>query len=402
MQCEAADRQGRSGHGRITGAHRSDLREPFAKIDYRAERPACDDDGSRVTGADPTGGRFGSAPAKRDAASPNHRRRDGIGGESLVRLALMQGPVRVLRSPQRRRWLGALVLAAILTPSTAAAWHDDGHRIVGEIAERRLSDQARARAAELLADVPGYDTLASAATWADQQAKLDSSFDFMFSSHYVNLDEQLTPRELLELCLQRSGCVATGTAYYVEILRSARASKAQRGEALRFLIHFVGDAHQPLHAGRSGDRGGNDIDGLRLLEYTPGAERTNLHAVWDGGLASLAMTRAGWDWRRYAIELDGRVTDAMARRWGRGSVYDWLEESRLFADANGYLHADGFTPIRSRDSLGEDWVARNLEVVEQRLQQAGVRLAAVLEELLGDAPLTCAASFSSSDTSWRA
>lgn len=280
--------------------------------------------------------------------------------------------------------LGLALALSILTPSTAAAWHDDGHRIVGEIAERRLSNQARARVRELLADMPEYDTLATAATWADQQAKLDPTFEFAFTSHFVNVETHLSPREMLSLCLQKSGCVALGVAYYAEILRSARASKAQRAEALRFLAHFVGDAHQPLHAGHGHDRGGNDVDNLRLLEYTPGAERTNLHAVWDGGLVAITMTRAGWDWQRYAKELEQDITDEKRARWGRGSVYDWIEESRLLAAADGYLHADGITPIRKGDTLGEEFYERNRDVVELRLQMGGVRLAAVLEEIFGD------------------
>src|SRR5690606_31819095 len=220
-----------------------------------------------------------------------------------------------------------------------------------------------------------------ASTGADQKAKLDPEFDFAFASHFVNVDRQLSPRELLALCLQKSGCVAVGVGYYAEILRSTRASKAQRAEALRFLIHFVGDAHQPLHAGHGGDRGGNDIDQLRLLEYTPGGERTNLHAVWDGGIVAITMTRAGWDWRRYAADLDRRIIDEKIARWGRGSAYDWIEESRLLAAADGYLHADGITPIRKGDTLGEEFYARNKDVVELRLQQGGVRLAAALEEI---------------------
>ncbi|HVI02256.1 MAG TPA: S1/P1 nuclease [Enhygromyxa sp.] len=295
----------------------------------------------------------------------------------------MPPALRPRRSSLRRRWLGVALTLCVLTPNTAAAWHDDGHRIVGEIAERRLSKQARARVRELLADMPEYDTLASASTWADQKAKLDPSFEFAFTSHFVNVEQHLSPRELLSLCLQKDGCVALGVAYYAEILRSTRASKQQRAEALRFLAHFVGDAHQPLHAGHGHDRGGNDVDNLRLLEYTPGAERTNLHAVWDGGLVSITMTRAGWDWQRYADELDDRITDEQLARWGRGGVYDWIEESRLLAAADGYLHADGITPIRKGDTLGEDFYARNREVVELRLQMGGVRLAAVLEEIFG-------------------
>jgi nuclease S1 len=285
------------------------------------------------------------------------------------------------RSWLRRCLIGLALTLSILTSSTAAAWHDDGHRIVGEIAERRLSEQARARVRELLADMPEYATLASAATWADQKAKLDPAFDFAFASHYVNVEKQLTPRELLALCLQKSGCVAVGVAYYAEVLRSTRASRAQRAEALRFLIHFVGDAHQPLHAGHGGDRGGNDINDLKLLEYTPGAERTNLHAVWDGGLISITMKRAGWDWRRYADELDRQISGEQVARWGRGSAYDWIEESRLLAAGDGYLHVDGITPIRKGDTLGEEFYVRNKGVAELRLQMAGVRLAAVLEEI---------------------
>lgn len=289
---------------------------------------------------------------------------------------------------RRRRlncsWTGLLGLglaALCLVPSPAHAWHDDGHRIVAEIAARHLSKSALEQINDLLGDMPEYSTMATAATWADQQAKLDPAFEFVYSSHYVNLEQRLTPRELLALCLQKSGCVATGIAYYIEVLRSERASRPQRAEALRFLLHFVGDVHQPLHAGHGPDKGGNDINELRMLEFTPGKERTNLHAAWDGGFITITMAREGWDWQRYAAELDGRVSDEMLARWGRGSVYDWVEESRLFAAANGYLRADGMTPVRSGDALGEDWYQRNLPVAEQRLQQGGVRLALVLEEL---------------------
>lgn len=278
----------------------------------------------------------------------------------------------------------ALVVATLLTsltPRRAAAWHDDGHRIVAEIAARHLSKSAREQIDALLADTPGYTSMATAATWADQVAKFDPTWEFVYSSHYVNVEQRMTPRELHALCLKKSGCVATGIAFYAEILRSQRASREQRAEALRFLIHFVGDVHQPLHAGHAADKGGNDIKNLSLLEATPGAERINLHAAWDGGMLGIKMQREGWDWQRYAVELDGGISDEMIARWGRGSAYDWIEESRLFAAANGYLRADGKTPVRSGDTLGEDWYARNLPVAEQRLQQGGIRLALVLEEI---------------------
>jgi hypothetical protein len=275
---------------------------------------------------------------------------------------------------------------ASLTPRTALAWHDDGHRIVGEIAERQLSPEVRARVRELLAGMPEYATLATAATWADQKAKLDESFAFAYTSHFVNVRGEVGPRELYKLCLAQSGCVATGILYYADVLRSDRTSDEHKAEALRFLVHFVGDVHQPMHAGHLEDKGGNDIKDLRLLEYTPGKERTNLHAVWDGGIIALALGRGGKTWDSWAIDLDRRITKEQRKRWvAVGSVYDWIDESRLFAAANGYLDAEGVGEVETGDVLGEVWYERNRSVVEQRLQQAGVRLAVLLEDALGEA-----------------
>ncbi len=292
-------------------------------------------------------------------------------------------PVRRLRS----RWLAlGLAMLASLSARPALAWHDDGHRIVGEIADRNLSPKVRERVLALLADMPDYDTLASAATWPDQQAKLDTQFGFVSPSHYVNLRGPTTPRQLYQACMAQAGCVATGITYYADILRSERASDQQKGEALRFLIHFVGDVHQPLHAGHREDKGGNDIADLRLLEYTPSStDRTNLHALWDGGIIFIALAREQLDWQRWAARLDGQISKAQRERWAMSdSAYDWIEESRLFAAANGYLHADGVREVRKGDVLGEDWYAHNRPIVEQRLQQGGVRLAALLEDIFGD------------------
>lgn len=232
--------------------------------------------------------------------------------------------------------------------------------------------------------MPNYDTMATAATWPDQQAKLDETFAFAYTSHFVNVRGEFSPRDLYRICLEQAGCVATGILFYTDVLRSDRASREQRGEALRFLIHFVGDVHQPLHAGHREDKGGNDIKDLRLLEYTTAKERANLHALWDGGIIALALGRGGKTWATWAVELDGDITSEERQRWiAVDSVVDWIEESRLFAASNGYLGANGIDPVKTGDVLGEDWYERNRPVVEQRLQQAGIRLAVLIEDALG-------------------
>jgi hypothetical protein len=292
---------------------------------------------------------------------------------------------RVRRSRFACLLLGIAPVLASLSPRPALAWHDDGHRIVGEIADRHLSPKVRERVRELLAGMPDYATLATAATWADQQAKLDATFAFAYTSHFVNVRGDVSPRDLYRLCLAQSGCVATGIAFYTDVLRSARASDEQKAEALRFVAHFVGDVHQPLHAGHVEDKGGNDVKDLRLLEYTKAKEQTNLHALWDGGIIALTLGRGGKTWDTWAVELDRQISPEQHRRWTAvDSVYDWIEESRLFAAAYGYMSADGVHEVAKGDVLGEDWYERNKPVVEQRLQQAGVRLAVLLEDALGD------------------
>ncbi|MFV8749917.1 S1/P1 nuclease [Nannocystaceae bacterium ST9] len=292
------------------------------------------------------------------------------------------------RRTRRSRFACWSLLAALswtcLTPGTASAWHDDGHRIVGEIADRRLSPEVRVRVRELLAGMPDYDTMATAATWPDQKAKLDETFAFAYSSHYVNVGEPISPRELYKTCLAQSGCVATGILYYADVLRSDRTSDEQKGEALRFLIHFVGDVHQPLHAGRVEDKGGNEVKNLQFLEYTPDKQRANLHALWDGGIIALALGRGGKTWASWAAELDQQITPEQRDRWvAVDSVIDWVEESRRFAAAYAYLDAEGVGELKKGDVLGEAWYERNRPIVEQRLQQAGVRLAVLIEDALG-------------------
>ena len=226
---------------------------------------------------------------------------------------------RLRRRTSSSRSLGRLATTAILLlgliSRPAHAWWDEGHQIVAEIASRHLSTTARAEIEALLADLPEYATMPAAATWADRVAKFDPALAFAFSSHFVNVDKHLTPRELHELCLKKSGCVATGIAWSIEVLRSTRASRSDRAEALRFLIHFVGDAHQPLHAGHGADKGGNDIGRLRLAGFQTDGDPINLHMAWDGGMISLEMQRHGWDWQRYAAELDARIDQEEIARW---------------------------------------------------------------------------------------
>jgi hypothetical protein len=154
---------------------------------------------------------------------------------------------------------------------------------------------------------------------------------------------------------------------HIGTLCHPKASAADKAEALKFLGHFVGDVHQPLHAGRAEDRGGTAIK-VRFL-----GEETSLHAVCDGSL----IAGMGLDWQTLADRLHAGILDAERVTWQRSDVHDWAEESRQLAEVRAYVGPeDGWI-------LGEDYVAQNALEVAEQLRKAGVRLAWVLQAVLG-------------------
>lgn len=141
-----------------------------------------------------------------------------------------------------------------------------------------------------------------------------------------------------------------------------------RLEALKFLVHFVGDVHQPLHAANDNDRGGNDID-VKFAGY-----RSNLHKIWDTEILASAHSR---DERSYALLLLRSVNDRTSAAWRMGRPVDWANESHAIASRVIYRHL----PER-KTSLPIAYGTSALPVVNEQLLKAGIRLAAVLNDAL--------------------
>jgi hypothetical protein len=143
-----------------------------------------------------------------------------------------------------------------------------------------------------------------------------------------------------------------------------------RAQALRFLIHFVGDIHQPLHAANHDDRGGNRI---RVSLH---GHRTNLHAVWDNDV----VRAMGNDPERLAAALERAVAPADRARWVKGGSVDWANESFAIASREIYAAPD----IRGRENvrLRDDYPESERPFVAVQIEKAGVRLAAVLNRIL--------------------
>ena len=252
-----------------------------------------------------------------------------------------------------------IALCAILIPSVCFAWGRDGHRITGYIAETLLTPQARAAVRDLL----GNESLADVSTWADEILRERKNTAPL---HYVNIDPSHDRFDLQRDC-PKEGCVVSAIIENSHVLRDENATRQERIEALKFLVHFVGDVHQPLHVAHARDKGGNDI------KVTFFEDNTNLHSLWDSGM--IRRTKKGWS--EYATELAANITPQQRVLYGTLDPVTWASESYLLARSNAYA-------VPKDGRLGQDYFDKNIRVVSNRLSVAGVRLALLLNVIFDE------------------
>lgn len=253
----------------------------------------------------------------------------------------------------------ALLAAVLLTAAgaPALAWGPEGHRIVGELAARQLRPATAAAVTALLAGEP-EPTLAGVANDADLH-KTDATGPL----HYINFPPGRCDYQPARDCPD-GRCVIAAIERAAAVVGDRQAASADRRQALKDLVHFVADLHQPLHAGRAEDRGGNRVP-LRWQ----GAPH-NLHQHWDG----LLIRAIGTDATRLAASLARRRKPAASTLAGPPAA--WARQScALVASADFYPAAETFDEAAYR--------RRWQPVLETQLQRAGLRLAAQLELALG-------------------
>lgn len=273
------------------------------------------------------------------------------------------------------------VTAALLAPllflglglafhSPARAWGEEGHSIIAEIAQRRLNDKAVARVAAILGR--GV-SLASVSAWADD---VRSARPETYNWHFVDIPLAANAYVPARDCppTRRGDCVVAAIARLLATLRDTAATPTQLRESLRYLVHFVGDIHQPLHTLQE-DQGGNQFP-VRL--FTDPRKRgklpTNLHAAWDVGLIRVYY----YAWGSYVDFLEtswlpGRDAAALAS----GTVEDWVLESHAKAVSVAYAATKGA-------DLDDAYIAAARPVIDHALGAGGLRLARLLNEALGD------------------
>ena len=280
-----------------------------------------------------------------------------------------------------------LLPALFALSAPALAWGPEGHRVVGDIASRYLTAEAQAQVTELLkndrladGEPSGRRTLGEIANWADEIK------DFEWgkrrgSWHYDDIS-LCGAADYAGYC--RGGrCASAQLARQIDVLGDPRARLRVRNEALKWVVHLVGDIHQPLHAANRGDRGGNLVQVSFFGERdNPPYGSLNLHAVWDVHLLSRLTAERGGE----RTLVSAPIGEGDRRGWEQGSISDWIAESHALARDRVYAPLPGSCGERIAGvvALGEAYYASTAPVIDLQIRKAGVRLARVLNDVLGN------------------
>jgi hypothetical protein len=290
-----------------------------------------------------------------------------------------------------------LVASCSALATDAMAWSDEGHKIVAAIAYARLTPATRKTVDEILKadeDKLTAPDFVSRATWADRYRDADrdgakKQYNATRQWHFVDieieggtLDEACFGHPPLPAGTRASAgpakaCVVDKIEQFTAELRNPATIKAERVLALKFLLHFVGDLHQPLHAADHQGSGGNAVP----VHYGHLTEPDKLHAYWDRHLVEML----GTDPKKVAANLNAAITDAQAGQWSSGSPADWAKESFEKAKTVAYNFDGEASFVDGQGHTGAHldaiYEARALPVVMEQLSKAGVRLATILNGL---------------------
>jgi hypothetical protein len=271
----------------------------------------------------------------------------------------------------RRLTSSVAIGIALLIPVALLAWGPEGHQVVAALAESMLSTAAKSGVQSVI----GNSTLSSVANWADQ---IRPQRDETYNWHFVDIPKSAAAFSETRDCFlptnshagaatDHHNCVVDRITLFKQVLADTTKTPLERTEALKFIVHFVGDVHQPFHA--IGDElGGNGVHITEFGSTQCGTKPCNLHSAWDSGM----IGHTGMNRDAYVQHLQQLVTTNHLT--ASGNPEDWANES----------HAAGQTAwLDDNGTIDEAYYATQIQVVDQRLALAGLRLAALLEDVFG-------------------
>ncbi|HUK39648.1 MAG TPA: S1/P1 nuclease [Candidatus Acidoferrales bacterium] len=265
-----------------------------------------------------------------------------------------------------------LIVCFLLFPLPSWAFHRVGHEVIGTLAQNRLRPKTVRGISEILG---ANENLASIAYWADE---IRPERPETRPWHFINFPVRKEVKEVSEKQMQqycpREDCVLAQIQIDARILTNSSRSKKEKDEALRFLVHFIGDVHQPLHCGDDDDRGGNE----KLIRFE--GQETNLHNLWDG---LISLDESAENSKLLAAKLESEITPEKVRAWAEGNEISWCMESYHIAKNTIYKNYQPGPQDLRQVNLGREYYQRMRPIVEEQLKKAGVRLAKFLNDLFG-------------------
>ncbi len=260
-----------------------------------------------------------------------------------------------------RRTLSLFVIAVAFLPSICWSWGREGHQIIATIAENHLDQTTKVVVQSLI----GNNHLYSIANWADEIRKERPE---TAPWHYVNIPLG-SKYDASRDCPVPKSCVVEKVGDFLKVLADKNASREQRAEVLKFVVHFVGDVHQPMHAVKEA-AGGNGIHVWFLQSNRCGRYECNLHGVWDTSL----IQQADLSREDYAERLEQLIKSEHLESLNGGTPEQWANESARLAQA-------AWVPDKA--FLNGGYYQQQIRIVDRQMALAGLRLAKLLNETIG-------------------
>lgn len=251
------------------------------------------------------------------------------------------------------------VLLLSISSSNCLAFGQTGHRITGKIAENYLTEHSQLALKKIIPT----ESLAEISTYVDEMRSDPAIFWKKTSKpfHYVTVPEK---QSYIDIGSPEKGDAVSALKMYSKILKDKHSNLEQQKMALKFIVHIIGDLHQPFHSGNGEDYGGND---LKVEFYW---KDSNMHRVWDSGMIkqkSLSFT----EWANW---LNKKITPHDISDWNQIDPVIWINESVSYREAI----------YPKSDKLNYSYTYENMPLLKTRLQQAGVRIATYLNDIFKD------------------
>jgi hypothetical protein len=238
------------------------------------------------------------------------------------------------------------------------SWGIKGHRAIATIAQKHLTSNT----AYVVSAYLKGEAMAVVSTWADENKNTKTAV-----WHYLNLPLGLNHEAFVKAVAQSDNNVYSAILKMEAILKDKNTSADAKNEALKYLVHLVGDAHQPMHVSRKEDKGGNTIQ----LRYNN--KGTNLHSLWDGRMIDHEGLSEADIVKTYDV-----ATPAQIKQWQSDSPMEWLWESYL-------ISSELYAQAKPGQTIDEAYYQKYIQVTRKRIDQAGIRLAGELNKLFNAA-----------------